>query len=323
MKKTWLVIAITLLLSFFEKKAAAQFYFYDNNFYDSPLMLEFGGSAGVMNCLTDVGGKSGNGRPFLKDLTFGNNQLNGSIYLSALYKYAVGLRLEGAFGRVKAFDSVSLKGISEGRYERSLVFRSKISEVSLVAEFHILFILKSYLFEDDLNAEDEPPRLSPYLAGGIGYFSFNPQAPLGNNWVDLQPLSTEGQGFVEYPDRKAYKLSQVNFPVGAGVKYELSPFINVRLEVLHRVLNTDYLDDLSTRYINPNLFANYLTGGQLTNALALNDRRSKTNPDYPVNANGGQLRGNNRDNDSYFSINLKAGITFGRERIRRAGPQRF
>ena len=38
---------------------------------------------------------------------------------------------------------------------------------------------------------------------GVGYFSFNPQAKLGNRWIDLQPLSTEGQGFPEYPDRKA------------------------------------------------------------------------------------------------------------------------
>jgi hypothetical protein len=96
------------------QKTAAQFYFYDNNFYDTPVMFEFGGSVGIMNCLSDVGGLRGNGRPFLKDLTIGNNQVNGSIYLSMLYKYAVGFRLEGTFGHVKAYDSISLKSVSEG-----------------------------------------------------------------------------------------------------------------------------------------------------------------------------------------------------------------
>jgi hypothetical protein len=318
MKKLGIIVAIIGLLFTGIHKAAAQFYFYDNNYYDTPVMFEVGGSIGIMNCLTDIGRKQGNGRPFLKDLTFGNNQLNGSIYLSMLYKYAVGVRLEGTFGHVKAYDSISLKSVSEGRYERSLQFKSKINEVALVAEFHPLFIFINWLTRDD-----EPPRFSPYLAAGVGFFSFNPQAKLNQNWIDLQPLSTEGQGFKEYPNRKPYKLSQSNFSLGIGAKYELSPEINIRFEILDRILKTDYLDDLSTRYINPNLFANYFSGIQLSNALALNDRRSKTNPEYPINPSGGQLRGNPNNRDSYFTCNLKVGLTFGREKIRRTGPIRF
>jgi len=305
-------------MTVFSKKASAQFYFYDNNYYDTPLMFEVGGSFGIMNCLTDVGGTRGNGRPFLKDLTFGNNRLNGSIYLSALYKYAVGVRLEGTFGTIKAYDSISLKSVSEGRYERNISFKSNISEVSLVAEFHPLFIFINWL-----NRDNEPPRLSPYLAAGVGFFSFNPQAKLNSNWIDLQPLSTEGQGFSEYPDRKIYKLKQLSFPVGAGFKYELSPAINLRFEIIDRITTTDYLDDLSTRYVNPNLFTKYFTGTQLANAQALNDRRSKTNPEYPINPNGGQLRGNPKNKDSYFTCNFKVGVSFGREAIRKPGPQRF
>ena len=318
MKELRLFISIVILMTAFSKKASAQFYFYDNNYYDTPLMFEVGGSFGIMNCLTDVGGIRGNGRPFLKDLTFGNNRLNGSIYLSALYKYAVGIRLEGTFGTIKAYDSISLKSVSEGRYERNISFKSNISEISLVAEFHPLFIFINWL-----NRDNEPPRLSPYLAAGVGYFSFNPQAKLNNNWIDLQPLSTEGQGFAEYPNRKVYKLKQLSFPVGVGFKYELSPAINLRLEIIDRITTTDYLDDLSTRYVNPNLFSKYFTGTQLANAQALNDRRSKTNPEYPINPNGGQLRGNPKNKDSYFTCNFKLGLSFGREAIRKPGPQRF
>ena len=63
-----------------------------------------------------------------------------------------------------------------------------------------------------------PPAVSPYILAGIGYFHFNPQANLNDNYVDLQPLHTEGQGFAEYPNVKEYKLSQINFPVGIGSK---------------------------------------------------------------------------------------------------------
>ena len=49
MKKFILVIASTLLLIAFGYKASAQYYFYDNNSYDTPLMFELGGSFGIMN----------------------------------------------------------------------------------------------------------------------------------------------------------------------------------------------------------------------------------------------------------------------------------
>ncbi len=107
---------------------------------------------------------------------------------------------------------------------------------------------------------------------GLAYYHFNPQASLNSKWIDLQPLHTEGQGFEEYPTRTNYKLYQFNFPVGVGFRYEVTSNFNFRLEGLFRISNTDYLDDVSTRYIDPALFSKYLTGENLTNALILNNR---------------------------------------------------
>ncbi len=319
MTKIRFIVAMVFLLTAINKKSYAQFYFYDNNHYDTHLIYEFGGSIGVMNCFTDLGGNSGLGQTFVKDLNIGNSNLNGSLYLSALYKYAIGLRLEGTYGQISAHDSIlkSVASTAQGRYQRNLHFRSKISEISLVAEFHIRYILRSFLFEDDLNMEDEPPRLSPYIAAGIGYFSFNPQAQLGNNWIDLRPLSLEGQGFREYPNRKPYNLSQVNFPIGVGIKYELSHNLNMRLEFLNRFLKTDYLDDVSTRYINANVFQNYFSGVKLQNALDLS-RNDRTNPGGPTGIyrkTEGGIRGDPTDDDAYFTFNLKLGVTFGRQKM--------
>lgn len=311
MKK--ITIPLSLVLMFFAgtQKAAAQYYFYDNKYYDNPVIFEVGASVGVMNCLTDIGGKKGIGKKFVKDLNFGNTQFSGGIFANAFYKNAVAIRAEGTFGQVKAYDSIlkSVKASTFGRYERNLSFRSKITEFSVMAELHPLFIFINWQERDA-----DPPRLSPYLLAGVGFFSFNPQAKRGNTWVDLQPLSTEGQGFKEYANRKVYKLQQMSYPVGIGAKYELSSLFNLRAELVYRITGTDYLDDVSTDYIDPNLYSNYFTGTRLTNALLLNDRQYELDPTHITVV--GDQRGNPNNNDGYFTFSLKASIIFGRERIR-------
>ena len=314
MKKITHIAIIFLLLLVSGYKASAQYYFYDNYSYDMPVMFELGGSVGLMNCLTDVGGRSGLGKPFVKDLNIGNNQFNGSIYFMATYKEKIAIRLEGTFGRVKAYDSIlkEVKSTSQGRYERNLNFRSKISEISLVAEFHPLFI-----FIDWMGTDRDPPYFSPYLAAGIGFFSFNPQSKSRNGqYVDLQPLSLEGQGFPEYPSRKPYKLSQISFPVGAGLRYELGPSLNLRAEFLYRILATDYLDDVSTKYIDPSAFASNLSGADLQNAilLASNQRTNTGSNSVEFRKSEGGIRGNPKNNDSYFTFNIKIGFSLGREK---------
>ncbi len=314
MKRITHIIVIFLLLLLSGYKATAQYYFYDNFSYDMPIMFELGGSVGLMNCLTDVGGKSGLGKPFVKDLNIGNNQLNGSIYFMGTYKEKISLRLEGTFGSVKGYDSIlaDVKSSSQGRYERNLNFRSKISEISLIAEFHPLFI-----FIDWMGTDRDPPYFSPYIAAGIGYFSFNPQSKSRTGqYVDLQPLSLEGQGFSEYPERKPYKLSQISFPIGAGVRYELGPSVNLRAEFLLRLTTTDYLDDVSKRYISQDVFANYFTGAELQNAQDLSfNQRTNTGPNSNIyRKTEGGIRGNPKNNDSYFTFNIKIGFSLGREK---------
>ena len=308
MKRITTVLSILVLLTGFVKTAHGQYYFYDNRYYDNPLNFELGGSVGVMNCLTDIGGNKGIGKQFVKDLNLGKTQLAGSFYVCANYKYAFTLRAEATFGQVSANDAVlqKVKATTFGRYERNLSFRSNISEFMVAAEIHPLYIINKYDDEHD----QEPPMFSPYILAGVGFYSFNPQAQLNGKWVDLQPLSTEGQGFAEYPTRKPYKLQQMNIPLGIGVRYELGSAFNVRAEFVYRILNTDYLDDVSTTYINPLLFQNYLTGTKLTNALLLYDRQYELDPTHITQE--GDQRGNPQHNDSYMSFNIKIGYIIGR-----------
>lgn len=84
------------------------FYFYDDSYYDSPLLFEVG-RLGAMNCLTDLGGKKGIGKRFIKDLNLGKTEMAMGAYFSVMYKYAIGLRLEASFGKVGAYDSILAK----------------------------------------------------------------------------------------------------------------------------------------------------------------------------------------------------------------------
>jgi hypothetical protein len=320
MKRIKLITFSLILLLCSVEKVSAQYYFYDDDYYDTKVTFELGGSLALMNCLTDIGGRIGIGGPFLKDYNIGNTKFGGSIYLAATYNYAVGLRLEYTKGMVGAYDSIlkNVAATTEGRYERNLSFRSPISEIALIAEFHPL-----YIFINWANSDQPPPHLSPYLLAGVGYYHFNPQAKyINGDWVDLQPLHTEGEGFPQYPNVKNYSLNQFNIPWGFGFRYEASSIINVRLEVIDRVLFTDYLDDVSTRYIDPSTFAkNGLSGQQLAEALYFYDRNTSTNPKTrarPGNlATGviGSIRGDPNNNDNYFTVNFKVGIILGREKI--------
>ncbi|MDP4263482.1 MAG: hypothetical protein Q8941_13225 [Bacteroidota bacterium] len=294
MKKLFVPVLACLYL-FQPVISEAQYYYYNDKYYGSDIVFEAGVSAGIMNSLTDIGGKKGIGKGFIKDLNMNFTKPSFSIYGIAMYRDAIGVRLEGTFGGIRSNDSI-LKSVAPstfGRYERNLSFRSKITDVQLAAEVHPLFF-KHY-------DEGEAPYWSPYLVAGIGFFSFNPEANLNGHWYALQPLHTEGQGFAEYPDRKPYKLTQINVPLGIGVKYELGTFLNARLEIVHRILFTDYLDDVSNvDYIDPALFNAYLSPAQASIARQLYDRRisSKNNQ-----------RGNPKNNDSYFTIQLKIGMT--------------
>ncbi len=312
-----LKIPFCLLLCFIIFQSKAQTFFNNNDYYDKAITYEAGICVGPMNSLTDIGGRPGKGSRGAKDLNIKSTTLFGSIYGSAFYKHFLALRIEATVGRVKSNDSL-LAGVKPnnkaiGRYNRNLSFRSPIYEISLTAEFHPIDFFSNF------NPERYPPAFSPYIIGGVGFFHFNPQAKLNSRWVDLRPLHTEGQGFAEYPDRKEYKLNQINIPYGIGIYYELSSRFNLRIEYISRVLFTDYLDDTHSTYIDPALFSKYLSGTQLADALILNNRkRADALPIYTTARPGGK-RGNPNNNDAYFTINFKVGYAFGREKASSGG----
>lgn len=297
--------SLLFLCCLLNTSAVAQDYFYNNQYYESDFLFEAGVSIGAINCLTDIGGRPGNGKQFLKDLNWQNTKMSGGVFVNLSYRYAISARLELNRGNIIAYDSILKNDPSEARsrYRRNLHFKSSVTELMLLAELYPLVLFftnpKANIF-------------SPYMIGGIGLFRFNPMACLNREWIALRALHTEGQGFSEYPERNTYRLTQLSFPVGVGIKFECSALLNLRLEVLHRITRTDYLDDVSSRYIDPALFQKYLSPDQAALALQLHNRQKEIDPLAKPTPNA--IRGNNSRNDSYFTVQCKLSLIIGRER---------
>ena len=287
--------------------ASSQYYYYNDSYYDKDFLFEINVSGGAMNALTDIGGRSGRGKGFLKDLNLSATRPCGSLGAGFLYCYTLGLTLTYTYGTATGTDAVLRNDQTDAkyRYNRNLSFQSPVSEISVLGELFFLQALANVSGEKRL-------LYSPYILGGIGIFHFNPQATLGGTRVPLQPLHTEGQGFAEYPDRPEYRLTALAFPLGIGLRYDLSAAFHIRFEILHRITTTDYLDDVSTGYIDPALFNKYLSPDNAKLAMVLSDRQAELNQFHSTQP--GSIRGRSNRRDSYFTIALKAGFTLGRER---------
>jgi hypothetical protein len=247
---------------------------------------ELGVSLGAMNCNTDIGPPA---------IDFQSFKLSGGVYFGVSYLQKIGLRLEGTLGTVTATDK---RAVNPSLKSRNLGFTSSIKELSLLVEVHPLNLAST---------PDYMPSISPYLLAGVGYFGFNPKTQLNGQWVYLQPLHTEGEGFPE-TGRSNYELSGLNIPVGGGVQYSLSDRFILRGEAVYRFLRTDYLDDVSTTYIDPNLFDKYLPPSDAALARQLADRS------YEVSGNQTRTPGSQRGSpkkDAYYSINIKLGVRLG------------
>ncbi len=276
-----LFAALFLFCRFFVQ---AQDFFHDKTYSDKDIIATFGVTGGAMNCITDLGGKS---------QVFKTSKPAGGFYIGALYQQTIGARLQIVWGSVAADDKYARDPAVR---QRNLNFASSISEISLLGELHPLALIPSVQFP-----------VSPYILAGVGTFSFSPYTQLNGTKVFLQPLHTEGEGFPE-TGRPNYKLTQMMLPVGAGLSYPISSLFTVKGELIYRFLNTDYLDDVSTTYIDPALFDNNLTPVEASLAKQLYYRGNQLsgNSSKPI---VGSPRGGSAK-DAYYSVNIVLELNF-------------
>lgn len=271
------------------------------------------------------------------------------IGISFFHRFGPRYTLVGQFmyGTLKGADAESAKGGFDGdaRKLRNLSFRNRIQEVSLTAYFD--------LFENE-GTYISRVKWTPYAFIGIAVFHHNPQAiapknyldgtpdPKAGQWVDLQPLGTEGQYStlsstdVNY-GIKPYSLIQAAIPFGVGGRFRLNEVLDLWADIGFRYTFTDYLDDVSKNYVDLGVF----TQGDPTNptkllAQAMSYRTNEVatpTMSYPgrdgktynvVNGYGSEFkdnwRGNKSNRDIYMVTSIKItyilGATFHRAKFR-------
>ena len=220
-----------------------------------------------------------------KRFTLSQSHLAGGLGLSYDLSDKFSIRSGITFGKISADDKYGRNKL------RNLNFTSNITEVNLGLEYYITRL--------------EDHALTPYVFGGIALYHFNPYTTdtSGKKYF-LQPLSTEGEGFVQ--GKNNYSLTQFAIPFGGGVKLSLSENINLGLELGFRKLFTDYLDDVSTAYVDQTLL---LTNrGPKAVELAYRGNELKNGSPYPA---GGTLRGSAKHKDWYYFTGLTASFRFG------------
>src|SRR5258706_6152582 len=95
----------------------SQYYYYNDKYYNTDWVIEFGGSAGIMNSLTDIGGRKGIGKKFFRDLNWKMTKPGFALYAMGMYKDVLGVRLEGTFGTIGSYDSI-LKKVGPSTFGR-------------------------------------------------------------------------------------------------------------------------------------------------------------------------------------------------------------
>lgn len=164
-----------------------------------------------------------------------------------------------------------------GVVNRDLSFNTTLNDIALVAEFSFW----EYFTGSKHNF------FSPYLFGGIGFFTFTPKSLDG---VKLRPLGTEGQN---EPGGSPYNQYSLSVPFGIGIKYSLTKRIAMNVEWGMRKTFTDYIDDVSTTY--------YLDGANINPANIEEVLSDPTMSHLP-----GMQRGDDKNHDwvSYAGVTL-------------------
>lgn len=162
---------------------------------------------------------------------------------------------------------------------RNLSFKTGLFEWELGAQYNFLSLNKHWW--------------TPYVFAGVGIYHFNPYTyDTSGDKVMLQPLSTEGEGFVHHVN--TYSRWQVSIPYGFGADFALNEDMRIGLEFGFRKLFTSYLDDVSGKYVDQTILRT--NAGDQAVAMAYRGAGG-----YPA---AGSMRGSGGGNDSWYFVGL-------------------
>jgi opacity protein-like surface antigen len=279
---------------------------------------DIGFSVGPNFSLTDLGGSDKIGAPFLRDV----DPQSTRFFISAFYRYNVNkwfaVRANLMYGMLTANDNntngtpPSVDGPPSDswyRARRNLNFTTHIFEFQGLLEAN----LKKYVH--DAGAGDNE-RWAPYVGAGLGFFYFDPYTTFNGGKVKLRPLGTEGQYI--YKDKKKYSNLQFDLVALVGIKYNITNRVSLALEGLYHQTFTDYLDDVSGNYVNPDDLSKLSPTAQALQNRVNTGRFPENTYNFVegqyttaglINSGGiGQQRGDKKNNDQFFNVQLTLSV---------------
>jgi hypothetical protein len=276
---------IIFLLLFFQISLFAQHTNFNsqNNWSLNKKELQIGLGATQFN--GDLGGSYSVGQDYsTKDIDWPSTGLAGWLgYRQRFHPY---------FATTTSLCVFNLKGDDKyseeaTRNARNLHFRSLNFEIQQRLEF-IFFATERFGAKYNLPGSRAKTNRNEqyYVFGGLGLCYFNPQAEFKDGtWMNLRPMKTEGQ-------EKAYSPITLTVPFGFGFRVGVGREYRVGLEIAYVKTFSDYMDDVSTVYADPNSFDSQ-TAAYFSNP-AVGD---------PMFGPGNQ-RGDSKNKDAYYHLNL-------------------
>lgn len=201
--------------------------------------------------------------------------LGPSVSIGALYRLTENV---SARGEVRLYQ-VSADQKYSRNYQNNLSFRTLNPDLNLGLQV-------------DLFSFSRQARINPYLFGGAGVTYMSPKAKLNGDWHSLAPLTTEAVSYSRLP---------LVFTGGIGVSMQARDRLSIGLELCNNWVKSDYLDDVSSVYPNPDVLPSDL-------ARQLSDRRSEIGLDP---AAIGAPRGSAKVKDSYLFLQIRATYLIG------------
>ena len=283
---------------------------------------DYGLKLGASNYLGDIGGLNQSKRPFVLDMKM--QETRWAIGGYARYKLRDPWSVEAQFNWVRISGADSLTKAYDPRRGRNLNFRNDIFQLNALGEW-------TFFENPDLgNTYRYENAFAAYLCAGFSLFyqdpfaynpnrySWNAQGQIqqggGPLWVNLHPLETEGVH---------YHLIQFGLPIGAGINFTIKKRYRIGWSITWTKTFTDYLDDISRVYPDPNFWKQNGYSPQLAAEAAYFSNRATAASASGVGLDQyggeGEQRGDRGLKDSFITTTIDVGYVIrGRSNIYRA-----
>lgn len=291
--------------------------------------LDYGFAIGTANYLGDIGGDDLTRQDFAADLHYGQTKLSTHVF--ARYRVSSAFAVRAQLGTVYLEDYDNLS-TNPARRTRNAHFRNYVNELSLRGEINLFSKPMITRYTSKLRV-----GVNTYATLGVTGFVHNPQAQLNRDaaeyhyaqgnittnpsqlnydrWYDLRDVGTE---------KLTYGSAALGFPLGLGASFMVNYQFRVGIEFVWNLTLTDYIDDVSFTYADPEGLDDIGLILSQPSSLVVAEATGVDNPEgyldsFRWDAAYESPRGNPDKNDTYGTLQITASkVVMGSSNFRKS-----